>query len=151
MKIHLDIDESYEETEITIKCKKIDDQVLELQKYLKRNTSTITAFKDQTEYYLDLHEILFFETDLKEVVAHTRNDAYHTDYRLYELEEILPTSYLRISKSAIVNTDKIFALTRSMSTCLIEFQDTIKHVYASRQYYKPLKLKLEERRTSYYE
>ncbi|WP_289197375.1 LytTR family DNA-binding domain-containing protein [uncultured Dubosiella sp.] len=150
MKIHLDIDESYEDIEITIKCPQINEKVLAIESLFQRKQTTFPMFKETTEYYIDLHDVLFFETDAKEVVAHTAGDIYHTDYRLYELETILPGMFLRISKSAIVNVEKIFALTRNMSTCLIEFQNTFKHVYASRQYYKPLKEKLEEMR-KYYE
>ena len=35
---------------------------------------------------MPLDEIIFFETESKEVRAHTRNDMFETEYKLYELE-----------------------------------------------------------------
>ncbi|WP_263850030.1 LytTR family DNA-binding domain-containing protein [Secundilactobacillus paracollinoides] len=58
----------------------------------------------------------------------------------------MPATFMRISKSAILNTTKIFALTHSISNSLVEFQHSQKQVYVSRKYYKPLKARLEERR-----
>ena len=92
-------------------------------------------------------EILFFETDNNQVMAHTANEIFLTGSKLYELEKILPWYFSRISKSAILNVKKVYAITRNLTaSSLIEFEGTPKHVYVSRAYYKPLKEKLEEMR-----
>ena len=78
--------------------------------------------------------------------THTANDVFTIKYRLYELESSLPDSFIRISKSAIVNVAQIFALTLSLSNVLIEFQDSHKQIYASRRYAKQLKDKLNQTR-----
>ena len=144
MKIHVIVDDSLEETEVFIKTPKLDQEILAIERELRRSQRTLPLYKDNTEYFLHVHEILFFETDAREVIAHTKDDMYYTDLRLYELEERLPSSFLRISKSAIVNVKKIFALPRCVSSCLVQFQDTYKHVYASRSYYKTLKARMDE-------
>ena len=59
--------------------------------------------KGSTEYYVPLDEILFFETEEGVIHAHTRDDIYQTGYRLYELEDMLPGVFMRVSKSTIVN------------------------------------------------
>lgn len=87
----------------------------------------------------------FFETDNNQVMAHTANEIFLTGSKLYELEKILPWYFSRISKSAILNVKKVYAITRNLTaSSLIEFEGTPKHVYVSRAYYKPLKEKLEE-------
>ena len=63
----------------------------------------LTFYKDRSEYFLDLGTLLFFETDGKRICGHTRNEAYEVKQKLYELEELLPIAFCRISKSAIVN------------------------------------------------
>lgn len=73
-------------------------------------------------------------------------EIYQTKYKLYELEEMLPGYFMRISKSSILNIRKIFSLTKSISSCVVEFADSPKQVYVSRYYYKPLKEKLGESR-----
>lgn len=62
-------------------------------------------------------------------------------------EELLPRTFLRISKSAIVNTNKIYSIHRNLTaSSLIAFQHTHKQIYVSRAYYKLLKNKLDEKR-----
>ena len=65
-------------------------------------------YKGNTEYYIAVDNILFFETDNGQINAHTRDDIYQVKYKLYELENILPGYFMRISKSAILNTKQIY-------------------------------------------
>ena len=104
-------------------------------------------YKGDTSYYLPLEDVLFFETEENEVHAHTRKEIYRTKYRLYALEEMLPGFFMRVSKSTILNTRKIYSMTKSLpASCTVEFQGTHKQAYVSRYYYKPLKDRLEEKR-----
>ena len=67
-----------------------------------QNTSRQSYFyQGDRSYYLPLEDILFFETDGKEILAHTIDQMYTIKYRLYELEEILPGYFMRVSKSTI--------------------------------------------------
>lgn len=113
-----------------------------------KSLKTMIFYKGQVEYYLSLDDILFFETSDHHIHAHTKNDMYQIKYKLYELEEMLPGNFMRISKSTILNVKKIYAIHKTISSpCLIEFEDTHKQVYVSRHYYKPLKIRLEEKRS----
>ena len=90
---------------------------------------------------------MFFESDGSIINAHTKNEIYQTKYKLYELEDLLPGIFMRISKSAIVNTEHIYSINRSLtSSSVISFADTHKQVYVSRYYYKALINKLSEKR-----
>ena len=72
---------------------------------------------------------------------------YETQYRLYELEEILPRYFMRVSKSTIVNLNQIYSITRNITaSSLVEFYGTIKKVYVSRNYYKALIDRMGEKR-----
>lgn len=150
MKIRIDVDEKNVEEEVIVRCRQLNSEVIRLQKLLEQsmtNTNQLVFFKGETEYYLSNEEILFFETDGGVIYAHTVDDVFQTKYKLYELEELLPRAFLRISKSAIVNTDKIYAIHRNLtSSSLVAFQHTHKQIYVSRSYYKLLKDKLEEKR-----
>lgn len=155
MKIQIEIDEELQEEQIIIRCSSLTDKVKKIQHALSdiENTSAkLILYKNEVEYYIDLGEILFFETGIKGIEAHTSKDIFHAKAKLYELETILPSSFMRISKSAILNTDKVYAISRNItSSSIVEFQDTHKQVFVSRNYYKPLKNKLEEKRAYYYE
>ena len=75
-----------------------------------------------------LVKFFFFETDNNQVMAHTANEIFLTGSKLYELEKILPWYFSRISKSAILNVKKVYAITRNLTaSSLIEFEGTPKH------------------------
>ena len=152
MKIRIEFDEQLQEEEIIIRCSSLTEKIQKIQKTLSELSNTkekIILFKNETEYYLNLEDILFFETGIHGIEAHTIDNIFQCKFKLYELEEILPGSFMRISKSAILNTTQVYAINRNLTaSSVIEFQHTHKHVYVSRNYYKPLKIKLEEHKNS---
>ena len=150
MKIRIEFDEQLSEEEVIIRCPSLTEQVQNIQKLLadiNHPKDKIILSKNDTEYYLNLEDILFFETGIHGIEAHTTDDIFQSRYELYELEEQLPGYFMRISKSAILNTNKVYAINRNLAaSSVIEFQHTHKQVYVYRNYYKPLKNKLEEKR-----
>ncbi|VUX00115.1 putative HTH-type transcriptional regulator [Streptococcus constellatus] len=148
MKIRVELDSNLEEAEIVIKTPRFDEQIERIQRSLEEVAKpSILFYKDTSEYYVDLADILFFETDGNKIFAHARDNAYEVKLKLYELEEHLHAYFCRISKSTIANTRSIYALDRSFSgTNTIQFYDTHKQVHVSRHYYQFLKEKLNEMR-----
>ncbi len=147
MKITVEIDENISDNEIVIRCQAKDDMVKKIEKYAKSLDSIKMIFyKRDQEYYLNVNDILFFETEINSISAHTVNDIYYIKYKLYELEQILPSNFMRVSKSTIVNINHIYSLNKNItSSSEIEFNKTYKRVYVSRFYLKQLKEKLKER------
>lgn len=150
MKIRIELDELLQEEEVIIRCPILTEKVQKIQKILfetDNSSDKMILFKNETEYYLNLDDILFFETGIRGIEAHTIDDIFQTKFKLYELEELLPGFFMRISKSAILNTNQVYAINRNLAaSSVIEFRNTHKQVYVSRNYYKPLKNKLEEKR-----
>ena len=148
MKLRIEIDGNLEETEIVIKTPALTDEIADLQRLLQESKAPrLTFYKGTGEYYLDLSEILFFETDGEKIYGHTREEAYEVRQKLYELEEILPIAFCRISKSTIVNTKQIYSIEKSFSgTSTVNFYQTHKQVHVSRHYYQLLKERLKEMR-----
>lgn len=149
LKIRIEMFEGVQE-EVVIRCREITPEIIRLQQLLSGNSDRSNQFlvyKGDTEYYLNVNDIIFFETEGNAVMAHTRDDVYETRRKLYELEELLGGRFQRISKSAIVNVDKVYSIKRNVtSSSAIEFQGTHKQIYVSRAYYKVLREKLEEKR-----
>ncbi len=150
MKIKIEIDEALTEDEVVIRCQSLTEQIGSIQRAISDIISTKERFcfyKDTTEYYLPLDSILFFETEGGEIHAHTKDDIYRTKYKLYELEEILPGCFMRVSKSTILNTNHIYSIHRNLTAAsVVAFGGCHKQVFVSRYYYKPLVSKLEEKR-----
>lgn len=150
MKVKIEIDEALEEDEVLIRCRGLTEEIAAIQKAVLEIVGAKQKFvfyKGNTEYYLVLDDILFFETDEKGISAHTRTDTYQSKYKLYELENILPGFFMRVSKSTILNTNHIYSIDRNLTaSSVVAFSGTHKQVYVSRYYYKPLISKLEEKR-----
>lgn len=148
MKIRIEIDEKHNEDEIVIRCSQFNNEIRNIQKALNdivSKSSQIVFYKNNTEYFLSLDDILFFETEELSISAHTVDNVYQVKYKLYELEDILPDNFMRVSKSTILNVKYIFSITRNLTaSSIVEFQKTHKKVYVSRHYYKPLKSKMLE-------
>ena len=147
MKLRIELTDGSTEDEVVIRCGRVDDNVQKLQEFiLSLSAPKMTFYKDSQEYYLPLEEILFFETDGEQVFAHTRGDAFKVKHRLYELEEMLPRPFSRAAKGTIVNTKKIYAIDRNLtSSSKVSFSGTHKNIYVSRHYYKSLREKMGSR------
>ncbi|WP_294375106.1 LytTR family DNA-binding domain-containing protein [uncultured Clostridium sp.] len=150
MKIQINIDESLQDLEVIIKCPEMDETVQTLQKYISdisNRKSNLIFYQNEKEFYFSFKSILFFETSENKVYAHTKDAIYQVQHKLYELEEILPAYFMRISKSTIINTREIYSITKNItSSSKVEFRGSHKTVYVSRNYYKALKDTLRDNR-----
>lgn len=150
MKIRMEIEESLSGDEIVIRCRELNDEIVTLQKQIAEAVHTgmqLAVSKGDTEYFLTLDEILFLETDNTSVAVHTKDQLFTTKQRLYELEELLPTRFMRVSKSTIINTAAIRAIHKNIAGASeVEFAGTNKKTFVSRSYFKALMSKLEEKR-----
>lgn len=149
MKVRIEIDDSVTEDEVVIRCRSFDSNTARIQQALSELTekSDLSFFKDNTEYFMPIDMILYFETSPTGIDAHTRDDVFTIKKKLYELEEMLPRSFMRVSKSAILNLNKVYSVEKNITaSSLVRFMGTDKIVYVSRIYYKAMKQRLDERR-----
>lgn len=150
MKLRIEVSEDGCE-EIVIRCHKTTEQTKRIQDLLERllNSRQELALRASgVEHYVAAEDILFFESSEGKVYAHTGDGIYTTDHTLSLLEDILPASFVRISKSAIANVMLIRTLKRELvGNGELTFKGSGKKVYFSRNYYKNLKEKLEEMRS----
>ena len=149
MKIKIEIVEPQEE-EIILRVSELNETTKRIQQAISEITSgnnTLALYKNEIRYYIELNQILFFETTTSGVCAHTAKEVFETKSKLFELEEILPGSFMRVAKSTILNTNHIYSIKRNLTASSeVEFKNTHKKVFVSRNYYKALIEKLEEKR-----
>ena len=149
MKVRIEVNSNLPEDEIVIRCRSVDERVRRLNNLIADELSTgqaITFYKDNQEFFFPLDNVLFFETEGEHIYAHTASDAYRIKFRLYELETLLPRTFTRAAKGAIVNISQVHSITRNLTaSSLIKFQNSHKQVYVSRHYYGALRLRLNER------
>lgn len=149
MKVRIEIDDSVTEDEVVIRCRSFDSNAARIQQVVTELTqqSDLSFFKNNTEYYMPIEKILFFETSPSGIDAHTADDVFTIKKKLYELEEVLPRCFMRVSKSAILNLNMVYSVEKNITaSSLVRFMGTPKIVYVSRIYYKAMKQRLDERR-----
>ncbi len=138
--------------EIVIRCRELTPDVLKLQARLLSDGADsaegrLSLYLGEEEHLVELKKILYFETAGGRVAAHTDRRIYYTDLKLYELEDLLPKSFMRVSKPCILNLEAVSWLRRELTgPCRVGFGNCAKEVFISRMYYKPFREKLDEMR-----
>lgn len=131
------------EEDIVLECREMTPQIEKMIHTL--DTQSINAVHRGKDITLDLDEVCFFETEDDAVYVHTAKDSFRTHYRLYELEASLPSSFMRASKSSIVNLNQIDSLERNItSSRSVQFYNSHKITYVSRIYFQQIKQRLKE-------
>ncbi len=147
MKLEVIFSPGTEEETVTIRAKEPSETVSLIENAVNgilNGASPLRLTIRDTEYFIPKSDILYFETDDGVVKAHTADRIFTSDKKLFELEETLPSGFLRISKSCIVNVSKIEAIRKNpLGASEVFLRGTPKKVYASRFYYKLLREKLE--------
>ena len=93
MKVIVNVDENCIEEQVIINCHELNENIINIQKTIsamENQSLKIELKQGEKEFYIDVGEILFFETDNNQVMAHTANEIFLTGSKLYELEKILP-------------------------------------------------------------
>lgn len=136
---------SPEETEaITIDCHVIDDDVKEIVSFVKSRQGQLTGKLDGEQYEISVKDILYLESVDNRVFIYTSKQSYETSGKLYELEELLKQkSFLRISKSTIVNLMKIKSIKPSLNARFIAVLSNGEEIMISRKYVADLKKTLK--------
>ena len=76
MKVRIELDPQMDEPEMIIRAPRLTEDVARLQQLiLEQKMTPLTFYKDRSEYFLDVSEILFFETDCEKIYGRTREEA----------------------------------------------------------------------------
>ena len=146
MRIKLEIAD--ETDEIIIRCRERDTRILEIERAIEnvlKGSGEMILYLSSTEYYIAKSDILFFESEGDKIYARTSDRSYTTDYKLFELEDIMPSYFVRISKSTIANVKAISSMRREVTgNGEVTFKNCDRKAYFSRGYYKKLKDKINE-------
>lgn len=112
----------------------------------KFKSINLSCYKDGRIYKVKSDDIYFVETTKKDLLIHTEKDIYEYKNRLYEIEKILPAQFVRISKSTILNLEKVLVynplLNGLMEVKLINNETT----YISRKYLREVREKIKGER-----
>ena len=109
MKVELQINETYKEEKLIVQApqptKKVQ-KVIEFAENLDQKETIKGKIEDQV-YLIKISKIQRFYIENRKVLAETASQTYSIDLRLYQVLDILPTTFIQISQSEIVNIDSI--------------------------------------------
>ena len=145
MKVELQISETYEEEKLIVQAPQPTDKVQKVIEFAENLdlTEKIKGKIDNQVYLVEIGKIQRFYIENRKVLAETASQTYSIDLRLYQVLEILPTTFIKISQSEIVNIDSISHLKLTPNGLVEIFLKNESFTYSSRRYLKTIKEKLE--------
>ena len=143
MKIDLDINGSYEDTEVTIHAPAINSNIERIVAMMRMLDSKIAVTRDKETFILDTESILYIDAVDRKTFVYTQDETYESDMKLYELEqELTERDFLRISKQTIVNLRKIVSLKADINRKIRVTLQNGEQIVVSRMYSDELRRKL---------
>lgn len=145
MKLEINVNKDEENERIVIYTKQISHEIQHMVEQIEKllGNEKLFGFKDEEIYPLDIEKIVRFYTENKSIFAECMEEKYKVEKRLYELEEMLPGNFLRISQSEIINIRYIKKLKLEFNGFIkIHFKNDVT-TYSSRRYVKKIKEALQ--------
>src|SRR5690625_1304403 len=145
MEVELIISKSEKKERIVIHAKEITDELQSIINFIDETLDKTILYGQLNDelYPLKDETIVRFYTENKAVYAEDNQRKFKVNKRLYELENILPGQFVRISQSEIININFIKKLKQEMNG-LIKISFKNKEVtYSSRRYLKSIKEALQ--------
>ena len=145
MKVQLYIDEKFSEEKVIIEAPALSDAIQQLMKFAQQlgKNKEIRAKKEGEIYLLDTAEIQRVYIENRQVWAETATGNYLLGLPLYQVLELLPTDFLQISQSEIINIKQIDHLKLTGSGLIQIAMKNGLITYSSRRYLKAIKEKLQ--------
>lgn len=143
MKVKVEIDNSLQESEITIRCKEEDEDIKKILSFIESMRITIIGKKNGEDYVLDLNKIYYFETVENRTFAYIEKDVFEVNYRLYEIVEMLEnTTFIQVSRTIVVNIERIEKITTLVNGRILAVLDNGEKMIITRVYAQNFRRKL---------
>lgn len=138
MKLKILIDKTGEE-EILIRAREKTPLIEAIERLVSEADMDIIGYGDKEAVKLDVSEICCFSVNDGKVFAHALSGKYRLKQRLFQLEEKLPDSFIKINQSCLANIRMIERFDASFSgSLLVRFKDGSSD-YVSRRQMKSVK------------
>lgn len=132
-----------EEEEILIRCREVDESILQLVNGLKIKKEKLAVRNGDKILQIEPGGIYYFEAVDNKVFLYMQNSVYETKLKLYEIERRFSgTDFFRVSKSVILNLAKVENFYPGFNGRFEALMKNGERVVISRQYVPLLKRKL---------
>ncbi|MCE9656061.1 LytTR family DNA-binding domain-containing protein [Clostridium celatum] len=103
----------------------------------------LSCYKKEEIFKIKSDDIYYIETSRDKLLVHTRNEIYEYKNRLYELEKILPSKFIRISKSTILNLEMVMSYNPMFNGLMEVKLNNLEITYISRKYLKEVRERIK--------
>ena len=141
MKFKLIIDESREE-ECVVYAKKQSHFTEELEAFIKSSSEELLGYSGKDIVKLSPAEVFAFSVEEGKVLAVTAREKLCVQKRLYQIEEALGASFVKINQSCIVNVGRIERFEATLGGSLMVVMQNGYRDYVSRRQMKAVKERL---------
>ena len=143
MKINLDIDGKYDDTEVIIRAPHLNNDIERIVAMMRMIDMQIAVRKDNETFLMETDKILYVEAVDRKTFVYTSTETYESELKLYELEqELVERDFLRISKQSLVNLRKIKSLKADVNRKIRITLQNGEQIVVSRMYSDELRRKL---------
>ena len=132
-----------EEEAVIIRCRDMDESILQFVNALKLKKEKLTVRQGERILQIEPGDVYYFEAVDNKVFLYLEKNVYETRMKLYELERRFSgTDFFRVSKSVILNLAKVKNFTPGFNGKFEALMKNGERVGISRQYVPLLKNKL---------
>ncbi|MBR5797478.1 MAG: LytTR family transcriptional regulator DNA-binding domain-containing protein [Clostridia bacterium] len=143
MKITIHEDPNISDTEISIVCPQMTEELRDMIANIGLIGHTFAGEKDGETFFIPVKDIFYFESVEGSIFFYTEKDTYKATARLYKIEECLQNlKFSRISKTVIVNLNKMKSIKQAEHSRLVATLINDEKIVVSRQYVPEIKKKL---------
>jgi len=143
MRIEIDVDDKYADTEVIIRTPKITQEIEKMIALMRMINMQIGVRHNDEIYLLDIEKILYIDTVDRKILVYTEDEIYESDLKLYEIEmELVERDFLRVSKQTIVNLRKVKSLRAEFDRKIRLTLQNGEQIIVSRMYSDELRRKL---------
>ena len=142
MRVRFEQVDTKEKEQALIRAVEKTADILNAMDLLENGSGGISVTRDRSTYFCKLTQIYYIESVDKRSFVYTKGGCYETKYRLYELEELLDSRFLRSAKAMIVNIRKIRSVKSELNGRMRAELLNGEQIIISRGYVKELKEKL---------
>jgi len=145
MKVFITQNNEITDVAVEIHCREIDSEVTKLNKYISNYDERIETNNDGEISFVELNDILYFESVDSRTFIYTANQVLSTALKLYEIEaKVADKDFFRCSKSVIVNVRKIVKLKPELTRNILATLTNGEIVVISRRYATAFKNMIRE-------
>jgi DNA-binding LytR/AlgR family response regulator len=143
LKITIHEDPNISDTEISIVCPQMTEELRDMIANLGLIGYTVAGKKEGETFFVSLKDIFYFESVDGSIFFYTKEDTYEAAVRLYKIEEwVQNLKFARISKTVIVNLRKMQSIKQAEHSRLVATLINGEKLVVSRQYVPEIKKKL---------